>query len=110
MASIDIPARVKESVLNVAPDADVILYGSRARGDFEPESDWDFLVLCRDGEERAVKNAIHDAIVDLEFQIGPQCDAWPSISVFVHSREYWSRGVIQATPYHREVSRDGKRL
>ncbi|MFM1918862.1 MAG: hypothetical protein RLZZ303_496 [Candidatus Hydrogenedentota bacterium] len=110
MASIDIPAKVKESVLSVAPDADVILYGSRVRGVFDPDSDWDFLVLCANGEDRAVKNAIHDAVIDLEFEIGPLCDTWPSISVFVHSREYWSRGVIRATPYHREVSRDGKRL
>ncbi len=110
MEAIDIPAKVKDKVLGVAPDGEVILYGSRARGDFDADSDWDFLVLCNDGEDRSVKNAIHDAVIDLEFEIGPQCDAWPSISVFVHSREYWSRGVIQATPYHREVSRDGKRM
>ena len=37
--------QVKEAVLEIEPAAEVILYGSRARGDSHAESDWDFLVL-----------------------------------------------------------------
>ena len=37
--------RVKQTIHEIEPDADIILYGSRARGDAHPESDWDFLIL-----------------------------------------------------------------
>ena len=36
---------VKQTIHEFEPDADIILYGSRARGDAHPESDWDFLIL-----------------------------------------------------------------
>jgi len=36
---------VKQAVHEVEPEADIVLYGSRARGDAHAESDWDFLIL-----------------------------------------------------------------
>ncbi|GAK57193.1 DNA polymerase beta domain protein region [Candidatus Vecturithrix granuli] len=36
---------VQYAVRTVVPDADVILYGSRARGDARFVSEWDFLIL-----------------------------------------------------------------
>jgi predicted nucleotidyltransferase len=32
---------IKKTVLNVDSEAEVVLFGSRARGDFHDESDWD---------------------------------------------------------------------
>lgn len=37
--------QVKSAILKIEPHADIILYGSRARGDAHVESNWDFLVL-----------------------------------------------------------------
>ncbi len=39
--------RVKTAIQDVVPDAEIILYGSRARGTAHPDSDWDFLILFR---------------------------------------------------------------
>ena len=36
-------------ILALCPLADVWLFGSRARGDYEPASDWDLLVVVPDG-------------------------------------------------------------
>lgn len=40
-----------------------LLYGSRARGDATPESDWDVLVLLRDSANRAKARAAMRALV-----------------------------------------------
>jgi predicted nucleotidyltransferase len=37
--------KVKQAVGEVEPEAEIILYGSQARGDSNAQSDWDFLVL-----------------------------------------------------------------
>ena len=37
--------RIKETVHRMDPGAQVILFGSQARGDSHAESDWDVLVL-----------------------------------------------------------------
>jgi predicted nucleotidyltransferase len=105
-----IPALVKQTVLAIAPDAEVYLYGSRARGDFEADSDWDFLVLCGEGNKAEVKEAISAAMYTLESEL---CDAlghWPCFSTVVRTPEYWSRKIVQATPFHREVTKDGVRI
>ncbi len=36
---------IKEAVHSIVPDAKVILFGSRARGDERNDSDWDLIVL-----------------------------------------------------------------
>lgn len=36
---------IRTTVRQQAPDAEIILYGSRARGDARPDSDWDVIVL-----------------------------------------------------------------
>ena len=39
--------KVKEIVHRHDKEAEVILFGSRARGDWHEESDWDFLILSQ---------------------------------------------------------------
>lgn len=48
--------KVRESVRAVKPGARIVLYGSRARGDAKPDSDWDILVLI-DGERSLERDA-----------------------------------------------------
>ncbi len=59
--------KTQDSILNVIREEfesrglelhTVILFGSRARGTARPESDWDFIVVCKDPLDRARKTDI----------------------------------------------------
>jgi predicted nucleotidyltransferase len=93
--------QVKETVLKIEPSVEVILYGSRARGDSNPESDWNFLVLV-DGlvdDERV--DRIRHRLYEIE---------WKSdqvLSSIVRSREQWNSQPLSGTPFHQNVEREG---
>jgi uncharacterized protein len=45
MESQELLQQIKELVCAIEPTAKVFLYGSRARNDARPDSDWDILIL-----------------------------------------------------------------
>ena len=61
---------------------DIILFGSRARGDYYSESDYDVIVLV-DRESKELK----DKIFNLSCEIGWQYNV--IIMVFVHKKSYY---------------------
>lgn len=44
-SSHDIRTQISRAVRQIEPDAEVILFGSRARDSAHPDSDWDVLIL-----------------------------------------------------------------
>ncbi len=93
--------QVKEAVLGIEPTAGVILYGSRARGDSNADSDWDFLILV-DGR---VNDARIDAIRHRLYEIEWESDQ--VLSSIVRDREQWNSGPLNGTPFHRNVELEG---
>ena len=89
--------RVKETILSFNSDADVILYGSRARGSAAPESDWDFLVLTGGDFDNMMKAEIRKRIHSIEIET---CEV---ISVIIHSRSYWNSPRNTVTPFYRNI-------
>ncbi len=93
------------SVINTtAPDSEVYLYGSRARGDNEEDSDWDLLILLNlnivpfDYETK-----IMDIIYDIELETGEV------FSPLVYSKNEWiNRYTI--TPLFENIKKEGIRL
>ena len=41
----EVTRRIKEKIMEKDPTAEVILFGSHARGDANKDSDWDILIL-----------------------------------------------------------------
>lgn len=92
---------IKQAVLDVDPEAEVVFFGSRARGDFHEESDWDVLILV-DKEERDFnfKRKIRSALLDLELKYGE------AITGIIHNRFLW-RNKLDVSPLYLEVQKDG---
>lgn len=52
----------------VDPDSRILLFGSRARGESQTNSDWDFLILSERKVDRDFKNQITDSLYEVELE------------------------------------------
>jgi len=81
--------------------AGVILYGSRARGDHRPDSDYDILVLIEHWE-RGQSGPLHDLALEL-FSFGP-----PEVNVNFLPRD--ARALERRTIFMHNVREEGVQL
>ena len=104
MSTSEILAEIKRRVMAVDPTAQVVLYGSYARGDQGPESDIDLLILL-DKESVSYEDDKHISypLFDLEIETGHM------ISPRVLSKKEWLNRPF-ATPYFENVQREGRVL
>jgi predicted nucleotidyltransferase len=92
--------QIKGVIAQHAPEATAILFGSRARGDARPDSDWDVLLLL--DKERIThddRTRVADPLYDLGFDISED------ISVKVYTAVDWQR--LNFTIFHKYVDEDG---
>jgi len=87
-------------VNSVDSKAEVILYGSRARGDERADSDWDILILTDYPVDLATEEKFRDKLYDLELEIDEP------LSVFIYSKNEWKRRQ-KITPFYRNVNKEG---
>lgn len=95
---------VKQAVQKFEPGAEIFLYGSRSRGDYNADSDWDFLILV-DGvlnDERI--DRIRHQLYELEWEYGEV------ISSIIRTRNQWNSPLFKAMPFYNNIERDGIRL
>ena len=83
------------------PQAEAYLFGSRARGDFRPDSDWDILILV---DENRVTNEIDDKFRDDLYDI--EIESGQIISTFIFPKDYW-RSTLIYSPLYNNVTREG---
>jgi len=93
--------RLKRTVREVEPQAEIILFGSRARGDAASDSDWDFLILLN-GEVNPDRSlAVRDRLYDLEWDCGEV------LTSIVRSRQDWQTPLYQSTSFYKSIQQDG---
>ncbi|NLG68982.1 MAG: nucleotidyltransferase domain-containing protein [Firmicutes bacterium] len=86
------------------PGAEVIVFGSRARGEADPDSDWDVLVLVDEPATPALYDRIHRPL----YGLGLANDM--VISLIVQDRRAWESPAVRASPLYRNVRREGRWL
>jgi len=102
--SSKILADIKKVVTERFPDAQIYLYGSRARGSAGPDSDWDLLILLnQDIISPDIEESVTYPLYDLEIEIGEV------ISPMVYSKKEWDTKYY-ITPFYSNVMREGKQL
>lgn len=99
-----IMGRIGNAVHAVEPDAEVYLFGSRARGDHKVVSDWDVLILL---DEDPVKNSTEDRIREPLYDI--ELETGQLISVFVYPKTFWQSD-LKHSPLYENIQREGVRL
>ena len=93
--------KVKQAIRQMEPDAEIILYGSRAREDSRAESDWDFLILVDGSVNDERTDRIRHRLYEIE---------WESDEVLcciVRSREEWNSPLWESMPFHQNVELEG---
>jgi len=86
------------------PAAEIILYGSQARGQAGPESDMDLLILLDEDVTPPKKRIIHDKF----YEIALAEDL--VISAIVRSHNMWNSPISQATLLYRVIQQEGIRV
>jgi len=91
---------IRDSIKSIDPKADVILYGSRARGDERTDSDWDILILTDYSVNLQMERRFRDKLYDLELETGEP------LSVFAYSKNDW-KTKQRITPFYENVTQEG---
>jgi predicted nucleotidyltransferase len=100
-ADAELLKRCKQAIRQVVPDADVILYGSRARGDATEYSDYDILILVNGPAEIPLEQKIRSNVYPLEL------DSGAVLTLFVYNRQQWDTPLYRAMPFHKNVDHEG---
>ncbi len=96
---------IRTTVREIEPTAEIILYGSRARGDNRPDSDWDVVVLVDKPQSRLSseeRGAIDYEVWDKGLDMGEE------INTIAYTKQQWSN--LPASLFKHNVQTEGIRL
>ena len=91
--------KIKKTVSELDPEARVILFGSRARGDYGKESDWDLLILTSIPATEENKRNFRYHLLDIELETEQ------AISTLIHHHDHWKN--YSVTPLYEIIEKEG---
>ena len=97
--------KVKNAILELEPEAEIFLFGSRARGDFNEESDWDLLIILPGKITFERKSAIVHVTNSIEVKEGEL------LSRIYFSKDEWlNNKIILGSPFYDNISKEAIQL
>lgn len=100
---MDLLQKIKKSINKVDPFVKIILYGSRARGNYKKKSDWDILILTDEEEFLKQEDKFRDGLYDIELETNE------IISLQVYSKKYWNQK-LNISPFYQNIKIEGIEL
>ena len=95
---------ISSTIKSKDSNAEIILYGSRARGTAHSESDWDLLILLnRENVPRKIEQEFRHALIDIELETGE------AFSTFVFSKKEWENK-YWVTPLYQSIKKEGVQI
>jgi predicted nucleotidyltransferase len=96
--------KIKLAVYSIAPNAEIYLYGSRARKTAKKFSDWDILILLNSTKiSFEFEKQLINVLYDVEIETGEV------ISPVIYTKKEWNER-LYITPLFENISHDGIRL
>ena len=95
---------LKEKLQSAFTDIEIILYGSKVRGDFQEFSDIDILILTNTQVTRNLKEDITDVLYDIELKYNVV------FGKIIENRDFWQSSLANAMPLHWNIDKEGIRL
>lgn len=95
-------SKIKLQIEEIDPNARIILFGSRARGDARKNSDWDFLILTKKEVTIDLKNKISDALFETELETDEV------LTSIVQNDQLWQ--TYSGTPIFNNIAQEGIEL
>jgi len=93
-------SQIKKSVKEIEPKSEIILYGSRARGDERQDSDWDLLILVPYPAGIKEEQKFRHKLFDIEIMFGQ------AISILVKYKNEWE-SKFRFTPLYQNITQEG---
>jgi predicted nucleotidyltransferase len=97
----DLIGKVKNEIHSIVPGAEIILYGSHARGNADQYSDWDLLILVDQPLDRNLITKIRDCLYELELK------ADTVLSSIIRVRKDWYSPQYNVLPLKKAIEQEG---
>ncbi len=91
--------QVKQNVLSLDKQAEIMLYGSRARKTAHEESDWDFIAFVENDVTEQHRQKLTELVFETELRTGE------IISVQLFSKN--QKQIYASSPFFKNVFREG---
>ncbi len=96
-------SKIRNLVKEIDFTADIILYGSRARGDEHADSDWDLLILVNSKTDLNYEKVFRHKLYKMELEFGE------SFSISVYNKTEW-KSKYWMTPLYQNIEKEGLRI